>query len=94
MYSFANNDYADARREANPLDTNIEMSEETICDWYQYSRELIVLDYIKREEDRDKIGRNFFLQIDESKFGKRKYNRGRQVCGHWILGKFFNNFTL
>lgn len=26
------------------------------------------------------------VQIDESKFGKRKYNRGRNVEGHWVLG--------
>ena len=26
------------------------------------------------------------LEIDESKFGKRKYNRGRQVEGHWVFG--------
>ncbi|KAL5488798.1 hypothetical protein EMCRGX_G017798 [Ephydatia muelleri] len=26
------------------------------------------------------------VKIDESKFGKRKYNRGRQVEGHWVFG--------
>ena len=26
------------------------------------------------------------VEIDENKFGKRKYNRGRQVEGHWVFG--------
>ena len=28
------------------------------------------------------------IEIDESKFGKRKYHRGRIVVGKWVLGGF------
>ncbi|KAF9744822.1 hypothetical protein NGRA_3565, partial [Nosema granulosis] len=35
----------------------------------------------------DKIGGdNMIVEIDESKFGKRKYHRGHHVEGVWILG--------
>jgi transposase-like protein len=36
---------------------------------------------------QEKIGGNgMVVEIDESKFGKRKYNRGHRVEGVWILG--------
>jgi hypothetical protein len=36
---------------------------------------------------QEKIGGNgMIVEIDESKFGKRKYNRGHRVEGVWILG--------
>ena len=38
------------------------------------------------EEDELIGGEGIEVQIDESKFGKRKYNRGHQVNGVWILG--------
>ena len=31
-------------------------------------------------------GLGVIVEIDEVKFGKRKYHRGRLVEGHWVLG--------
>jgi len=31
-------------------------------------------------------GDGIIVEIDESKFGKRKYNRGRRVEGAWVIG--------
>ena len=31
-------------------------------------------------------GKDIIVEIDESKFGKRKYNRGKHIEGVWILG--------
>lgn len=31
-------------------------------------------------------GENHVVEIDEAKFGKRKYNRGRRVKGQWVFG--------
>ncbi|KRH92904.1 hypothetical protein M153_2153000374 [Pseudoloma neurophilia] len=31
-------------------------------------------------------GENIIVEIDESKFGKRKYNRIHRVEGQWVLG--------
>ncbi|KCZ75088.1 hypothetical protein H311_03940, partial [Anncaliia algerae PRA109] len=31
-------------------------------------------------------GDDIIVEIDESKFGKRKFNRGRKVEGVWVFG--------
>lgn len=59
-------------------------SSETICDWFTYCMEVCCQIVAARS---GKIGGSgLTVEIDEAKFGKRKYNRGRIVDGTWILG--------
>lgn len=90
MYSYARREsYQQAILEAR--DMGVEgskmVSENTVCDWYQYCRETTVSQQVKIEDHVGQIGgEGIVVQIDESKFGKRKYNKGRRVEGHWVLG--------
>lgn len=59
-------------------------SSETICDWYNYSFEVCC--EIVARNSRPIGGPGLTVEIDEGKFGKRKYNRGRFVDGQWVLG--------
>ena len=39
------------------------------------------------EQDTEQIGGpGKHIEIDESKFGKRKYHRGKRVDGVWVFG--------
>ncbi|XP_050339519.1 uncharacterized protein LOC126765890, partial [Bactrocera neohumeralis] len=63
------------------------ISSATICDWYNYCREAVVLYQVDHQVAVGKIGGpGKTVEIDESKFKKRKYNKGRRVEGHWVLG--------
>ena len=56
----------------------------TICDWASFIREVIVNWVVRRQK---KIGgEGKIVEIDESKFGKRKYNVGKLVIGKWVFG--------
>ena len=62
----------------------LSLSDRSICDWASFSREVLIEWCIKRE---GKIGGDGkIVEIDESKFGKRKYNVGRLVEGQWVFG--------
>ena len=59
-------------------------SSTTLADWRQFINETI-LNYI--EENSEKVGGDGgVMEIDESKFGKRKYNRGHSAEGQWVVG--------
>jgi transposase-like protein len=56
----------------------------TLADWGQFCRETMLL-YM--EGCNEKIGGPYkTVEIDESKFGNRKYNRGHPVKGQWVFG--------
>ena len=58
--------------------------EETVVDWYNLCQEVCseVL-----EKENAKIGRpGKIVEIGESKFGKRKYHKGRRKDGVWVFG--------
>ena len=56
----------------------------TLVDWYNFAREVCLQIAIL---DNEQIGGpGIVVEVDESKFGKRKYNRGRKVDGCWVFG--------
>ena len=62
-----------------------QLSTSTINDWLTYFRE-IQLEALIRHSTGEIGGENLTVEIDEAKFGKRKYNRGRAVEGQWVVG--------
>ena len=58
----------------------------TLVDWYSYAREVCLQMAIS---DNEHIGGDgFVVKIDESKFGKMKYNGGHRVDGCWVFGGY------
>lgn len=77
--------YEDAIREAS-LPGRI-ISSETVADRYSFCREVCMIALDKMYDQVGCIGGpGKIVEVDETKIGKRKYERGRIVEGHWILG--------
>lgn len=87
MYAFSEGlTYHQTRKELANDDDSV-LSTRTVADWFSYCRETIALYELENQRAQGKIGGpNKVVQIDESKFGKRKYNRGRHIEGHWVIG--------
>ena len=58
--------------------------EHTIVDWFNFCREVAV--EVMQKESVQIGGVGEVVEIDESKFGKRKFNKGRRVDGVWVFG--------
>ena len=65
------------------------LSQRTVTDWLRYCRQLVTEMVLVNEEDITVGGEGITVQIDESKFGKRKKTkngRGHRVEGAWVFG--------
>jgi hypothetical protein len=64
--------------------TQTKMSMKTAVDWTYFCREVVLNAYIDHKIKLGGPGK--IVEIDEYKFGKRKYHRGRYVEGQWVFG--------
>ncbi|CAF4302157.1 unnamed protein product, partial [Rotaria sordida] len=60
------------------------LSKTTLIDWKNFCRDICAIHFVNNPQ---KVGdRGHIVEIDESAFGKRKYNRGRLVKTQWVFG--------
>jgi transposase-like protein len=72
------------REPAHLIQSEYRLGPNTLADWGMFCREVMLV-YLERSSV--KIGGpNKTVEIDESKFGRRKYHRGHPVKGHWVFG--------
>ncbi|XP_005108056.1 uncharacterized protein LOC101855051 isoform X1 [Aplysia californica] len=87
-YCFVNRSSYDTaiRETSGPRFDDCETSTKTVADLYSYCREVIFESLYCSDEVRQIGGANFCVEVDEAKFGKRKFNRGRVANGQWVFG--------
>lgn len=66
------------------LQSELEIYSGTIVDWYSFCREVFIYDCSRTSGKLGGSGK--YVEIDEAKFGRRKYNVGRLVEGQWVFG--------
>ncbi|PIK52320.1 hypothetical protein BSL78_10776 [Apostichopus japonicus] len=66
------------------LEHELGLSSATCVDWAYFARE--VCEQVILNTSSQIGGSGIHVKIDESKFGKRKYNRGRIQEGQWVFG--------
>ena len=66
----------------------LSMNTKTVRSLYKALRQCMAEDILENQAGQKIGGQGHIIEVDESKFGKRKYNRGRRVVGKWVLGGY------
>ena len=66
------------------IEHELNISKKTLIEWTIYFRDVCTCIVLDHSEPIG--GEGVPVEIDESKFGKRKYNKGRRVDGMWVFG--------
>ncbi|CAK1604129.1 unnamed protein product [Parnassius mnemosyne] len=92
MYMFSQKySYHQVKLETARENIQTVLSTRTISDWFSYCRETVTIYELEHQEVNSKIGGpGKIVQIAKSKFGKRKYSKGKHIEGHWVLGMVEN----
>jgi hypothetical protein len=69
---------------SNTIQKDFQIEGKIACDWFRFCRN-VVLDFIENKSEMIG-GEEKVVEIDESKFGKRKYHRGHYAKGQWVFG--------
>lgn len=67
------------------IKSELQLSDNTVVKWSRLIREL-ELQWCLNNTSQVIGGPNTIVEIDEAKFGRRKYNRGRKIDGKWVFG--------
>ncbi|GFX75918.1 putative transposase-like protein [Trichonephila clavipes] len=62
----------------------LNVAKKTVTDWMNFCREVCLEMCMYKSSMLG--GTDVIVEIDESMFGKRKYNRGKRVKGTWVFG--------
>lgn len=67
------------------LKDELHLGSATVIEWSKFIRE-IQLEWCLKNMLKLIGGPGTVIEVDEAKFGHRKYNRGRKVDGQWVVG--------
>jgi hypothetical protein len=68
------------------LELQVEIAKQTAVNWASFCREVIYNALILNKQKLG--GPGIEVEIDESKFGCRKYYKGHRFEGQWVFGMF------
>ncbi|KAI6647651.1 hypothetical protein LOD99_8616 [Oopsacas minuta] len=68
------------------LEKQLQWSPNTVVDWNNFVRDICIEDLIINQEPIGGLG--IVMEIDESKFVRRIFNRGRLLTGQWVFSMY------